>query len=76
MTLSGDSKHQDSNALHIKYHSTVTCEGNTEVAFKNNFGGAAYISGQSKITFKGNATVRFLNNTGAHDHKSAAMHVS
>ena len=76
VTLSGDGKHQDSNALHIKYHSTVTCEGNTEVAFKNNFGKAAYISGQSKITFKGNATVRFLNNTGARDHKSAAMHVS
>ena len=76
VTFSGDGKHKGSNALHIKYHSTVTYEDNTEVVFRNNYGGAAYISDQSKVSFKGNATVRFLNNIDTHDQKSAAMHVS
>ena len=60
--FSGNGKHKSSNALHIEYHSFVTCEENTEVAFKNNYGGAIYISGQSKVTFRGNSTVTFLDN--------------
>ena len=55
-----------SSAMYIKYHSTVTFEGNSKVTVDNyaavGDGGVMYITYHSMITFEGNSTVTLNNN--------------